>query len=247
MRFCAYYSIAFFGLFRIHVDGAIRYHPDGSMSSNSGPTIDRTDSSPNKGDLLAHLRSKRQDRLLTAYGWTSADVQLIMNEHNRLRRLVPATDMQLMNWDKNLASSAQAHADQCMFAHSTNRVNTGENIWASPFSNYRGAFKMWFDEVYDKSCGCTNFYKYCCGHYTQMAWASTTRVGCGFAKCNSISYAYGHHYILVCHYSPAGNIIYYSNGEMVGRPGFTYRYGDEKPCTQCAAGHKCDNGLCTWT
>lgn len=82
---------------------------------------------------------------------------------------IPATDMRLMRWDENLAVSAQAHASECTFSHSTNRNNVvGENIWASVFDTYRDAVQIWFNEVYDKNCDCTNYYKHCCGHYTQV-------------------------------------------------------------------------------
>lgn len=78
-----------------------------------------------------------------------------------------------MFWDDNLAIQAQRHADKCLFAHSEDRVNTGENIWAAPFSNYEGAVKLWFDEVYDTQCGCQNVFKECCGHYTQVKFTLT--------------------------------------------------------------------------
>jgi hypothetical protein len=37
------------------------------------------------------------------------------------------------------------------------------------------------------------------GHYTQMLWPTTTRVGCGLASARGND-------VLVCRYSPPGNI-----------------------------------------
>lgn len=91
--------------------------------------------------------------------------------------------MQEMSWDNGLAVQAQKHADRCLFAHSEDRVSTGENIWAAPFSNYEGAVRLWFDEVYDTQCGCQNYFKECCGHYTQV-------------KMLIIQFQCVHHYII---------------------------------------------------
>jgi hypothetical protein len=43
------------------------------------------------------------------------------------------------------------------------------------------------------------------GHYTQIVWPTTTRVGCALASTARTDY-------LVCRYSPAGNV----NGRSVG-------------------------------
>ncbi|KAF6026089.1 CRISP3 [Bugula neritina] len=37
------------------------------------------------------------------------------------------------------------------------------------------------------------------GHYTQMVWAETTRIGCGVQTCNGSTPFY------VCNYGPSGN------------------------------------------
>lgn len=93
----------------------------------------------------------------------------LTGEHNRYRRMVPATDMRMMYWSEELAASAQRHADRCDFRHSRDRVNVGENIWAAPYSNYSDAVLRWFDEVNNPRCGCSQGYKSCCGHYIQVS------------------------------------------------------------------------------
>ncbi|MDV3242266.1 CAP domain-containing protein [Methylocaldum sp. RMAD-M] len=39
-----------------------------------------------------------------------------------------------------------------------------------------------------------------CGHYTQLVWAATTEVGCGYAVCTNNAQVW------VCNYRPAGNV-----------------------------------------
>jgi uncharacterized protein YkwD len=41
-----------------------------------------------------------------------------------------------------------------------------------------------------------------CGHYTQIVWRDTLRVGCGVANCEAGSY---HYEIWICNYDPPGN------------------------------------------
>jgi hypothetical protein len=41
------------------------------------------------------------------------------------------------------------------------------------------------------------------GHFTALVWKSTTKLGCGSARCSRLS----NRVILVCNYQPAGNIV----------------------------------------
>jgi hypothetical protein len=161
----------------------------------------------------------------------------LVMQHNMLRASVPATNMRYVYWDNTLAATAQAHANRCDFDHSGNRQNIGENIWVAPYADYSGAVKLWFDEYADKSCGCQHFYKHCCGHYTQVAWAETSLVGCGFAQCRDIYGANvqgrGHRFVLVCHYNPAGNKIYVYPGRTIYEQAFRFTNSTHGKCSDC--------------
>lgn len=63
------------------------------------------------------------------------------------------------------------------------------------------------------------------GHYTQVVWSSSIKIGCGYAYCSAINTHYH-----VCNYSPAGN----SAGAM------PYKNGTS--CQDCPS--KCENNLC---
>jgi len=43
-----------------------------------------------------------------------------------------------------------------------------------------------------------------CGHYTQIIWRDTRRVGCGYSTCQSGAFNFE---IWVCNYDPPGNYI----------------------------------------
>ena len=176
--------------------------------------------------------------------WSS----FLLNQHNDFRRQVPAKDMQALYWDPALARSAQRHADSCDFWHSKGRKGVGENIWAASYPDYSNAVTLWFDEVYDPACKCPHHFKACCGHYTQVVWAETNRLGCGAAKCRYVNGAPGQRYVLVCHYSPSGNVIVARNGRLNYRPAFQWQKDNATACSACPPrkGHSwvCDRGLC---
>ena len=115
-------------------------------------------------------------------------------------------------WDPALGNAAAAYAAQLAltnrFQHSDRRARpgVGENLWMGT----RGAFSYdamvgrWAAErsdfvpgVFPAVSRSGNWEKV--GHYTQMVWPTTTRVGCAVASNAANDF-------LVCRYSPAGNI-----------------------------------------
>lgn len=172
----------------------------------------------------------------------------LIAKHNEYRSQVPATNMRYVYWNDYLARTAQAHADRCDFRHSNNRQNIGENIWAAGFSDYSDAVRLWFVEVYDKRCQCPHYYKHCCGHYVQVAWAETYQMGCGAARCRDIwgIQGRGHRNVLVCHYNPAGNTIILHPGGTYYVPAFRRTNSTHGRCSDCPRGlNKCwNNKLC---
>ncbi|KAK1338471.1 hypothetical protein QTO34_001587, partial [Cnephaeus nilssonii] len=72
-----------------------------------------------------------------------------------------------------------------------------------------------------------------CGHYTQVVWAKTERIGCGSHFCEKLQGVEETNiHLLVCNYEPPGNV----KGH---RP-----YQEGTPCSQCPSGYRCENSLC---
>ncbi|XP_057987124.1 G-type lectin S-receptor-like serine/threonine-protein kinase LECRK3 isoform X2 [Hevea brasiliensis] len=108
-------------------------------------------------------------------------------------------------WDDKVAAYAQNYANQrisdCVLLRSGGPY--GENMaWGSGNLSGTDAVKMWVDEkaYYNysiNSCGPDQQ----CGHYTQVVWHDSVRLGCAKVTCES-----GGTFI-VCNYDPPGNII----------------------------------------
>ncbi|XP_053718233.1 GLIPR1-like protein 1 [Synchiropus splendidus] len=178
-------------------------------------------------------------------------IEECVKEHNRARSAVspPARDMLYMTWDEGLAITARAWARHCLFEHNiyledARRVHpkfssVGENLWAafppSQFSVRRAVNNSWVNEKiyydYDKN----NCRKEPCGHYTQVVWASSYKVGCAVQLCRDgvkeTSFAHQQGVIFVCNYATAGNF----DGEK------PYESG-EPACSKCDG--TCVDKLC---
>ena len=147
----------------------------------------------------------------------------ILSMHNRER---DAVQVPRVAWSNSLATDAQNWADhivslnlrldicgdlnldpqgmQCPphqqgvgenLAWGYNRpVNTLAESWSTEQRNYVPGTPI------DWNMGFPNVY----GHYTQIVWSSTTQIGCGIAQQTVGANNWD---ILVCRYSPGGNII----------------------------------------
>jgi Cysteine-rich secretory protein family len=137
--------------------------------------------------------------------------EAFLTEHNRDRRSVGHAPL---IWDHALAADAKKWADHLaekrIFEHAAQQPGDaaqGENLWMGT----RGAYSaeemvgMWLDERHYARSGTfpnvsnTGDWRDI-GHFTQMLWPSTRRIGCALASNRDDE-------ILVCRYFPAGNRI----------------------------------------
>lgn len=149
--------------------------------------------------------------------------QAFLEFHNDIRRRY---DLKAFTWDNDIANYAQAWANylrdnnNCEMIHrsvakKTDGKQYGENLMLNRSTgqlaagNNLGSPKMtvfaWSDECkdysYEKNTCTVNEQ---CGHFTQVVWRDSQRVGCGVATCRSGA---GQKDIWVCNYDPPGNYI----------------------------------------
>ncbi|NXK47899.1 GLIP1 protein, partial [Chauna torquata] len=146
-------------------------------------------------------------------------IEECVRAHNRFRSGVnpPASNMLYMSWDPDLAKTAKGWAKRCQFKHNTylkkpgqahpRFASVGENIWTGSLSIFsvQGAITSWYKEVSDYTYS-TNSCRRVCGHYTQIVWAQSYKVGCAVHFCPTVAYFSGTNAALfICNYAPAGN------------------------------------------
>ena len=176
--------------------------------------------------MLRQLLSATVIALCWHGGASAVDPDTALQSHNQVRedvnagvypgQPVPNPPLPLLSWDQTLAEQARAHAEQCIWGHSDDRINVGENLAYSTGLSFsiEQAVGLWADEFqgYDfASNTCSNAP---CGHYTQLVCQNTLLVGCADAVCTPLRSLTGvalaaearYH---VCRYATAGNI----NGE----------------------------------
>jgi len=144
-----------------------------------------------------------------------AGLEGILAAHNDARA---AKGLAPLVWDEDLEAIAAAWGATCtdneppagLIDHNDGRSDTypqyvGENIYASSGqSSGPAAVASWMSEEADYDYA-NNACSGVCGHYTQVVWADTTKVGCAIADCPSLQFGWG----VVCNYAPGGN----ANGE----------------------------------
>ncbi|XP_051736799.1 peptidase inhibitor 16 [Ctenopharyngodon idella] len=165
---------------------------------------------------------------LAAGQLTEQEKSTIVDMHNELRSQVhpSAAFMQKVVWDETLRLVAESYATKCTWDHNPELedLTMGENLFVTngPF-NATKAMLNWFGEYVDynyenNSCPEDKM----CGHYTQMVWADSNRIGCAAQLCDTLQgLDFKKATLLVCNYFPQGNfegLKPYNSGE---------------PCSQC--------------
>lgn len=140
----------------------------------------------------------------------------LLTMHNCARRsTAPAASprLNLLSWDPALATFAQNYANNCQYAHNTS-APYGENLYAGavsagfPTGVEAAAATDWANEDVNYNYA-ANSCSGVCGHYTQMVWRSTARVGCGIRQCTANSPfqpPFLNWTLVVCNYDPPGNV-----------------------------------------
>jgi len=157
--------------------------------------------------------------------FTEAEIKTYLDAHNVERAEVGAPPAV---WDKDVAAYAQAYADHLAqtgkFEHmprdQRKSLDQGENLyWGSrPDREYqvRSSTESWasekmnpktnqpvyvtgltYDEIKERNPG------HVLGHYTQVIWRTSKRIGAGIAEIKTGRYKGG--YIVVGRYAPRGN------------------------------------------
>ncbi|KAJ4716071.1 pathogenesis-related protein 1-like [Melia azedarach] len=126
-----------------------------------------------------------------------------VNAHNAARAQVGVGPV---TWDDRVAAFARNYANQrigdCKLIHSGGPY--GENLaWSSGDLSGTDAVKLWVDEKANynynsNTCAAGKV----CGHYTQVVWRDSVRIGCAKVKCNN-----GAGTFIGCNYDPRGNIV----------------------------------------
>ena len=143
--------------------------------------------------------------------------------HNAARArtdLDPPPDPALppVTWDAILADSAFNYLSQCVASdgqlvdHNPDRQAdyealggkgyVGENIYASTGQtvNPADAVDSWMSEAKDYDYASNNISA--AGHYTQVVWRDSVRIGCAIVNCPGVKFSN----TILCDYAPGGNI-----------------------------------------
>lgn len=132
----------------------------------------------------------------------------MLDRHNLLRakHCSPA-----MTWDEEIAKSAQAWADRCRFEHAQG-TGLGENLAAAAGTvrTPTETSDSWYSEIQLYNFAAPGTVD-AAGHFTQLVWKGSTKLGCAMAVCPATSIspnwgAWPTAQLVVCRYAPQGNV-----------------------------------------
>lgn len=134
----------------------------------------------------------------------AGDADAFLSAHNAVREGVGVPPLE---YDTRVEASALAWATDlasggCDLEHE-DQSDYGENLWWSSYDpTPTEVVEGWASEVafYDYDSNRCDRGK-ACGHYTQVVWADSERLGCGKGVCSSGAV------IWACRYDPPGNWV----------------------------------------
>ncbi len=140
---------------------------------------------------------------------TAQEVRQLLTAHNRVRAEVGVGPLA---WSEKLAIYAQEWADH--LASTSRRIEHrprsgtwkqehGENLFMGTAGYYgvADAVGTWGKEksaYHGQPIDMSTLYAY--GHYTQLIWKNTKKIGCAKVECSG-------NVIVVCNYDPPGNVL----------------------------------------
>jgi uncharacterized protein YkwD len=141
----------------------------------------------------------------------------ITARHNYFRKIFQAPPIE---WDDSVANAAQSFTDSAAvlaacpgqggtFQHNTDGGKYGQNFAGSSFTYPNQtigetAVDLWMLEEKHYNFQDPGFSD-STGHFTQVVWIASTKLGCGYRKCptyNGLTLQF-----VICNYLPPGNVI----------------------------------------
>ena len=128
----------------------------------------------------------------------------ILADHNLRRKNHKVDPLEI---DHEIEKIAQNYSETLAEAQSTdysgneyNGEKLGENIYRGTNLTINGdeVSSLWYSEINNYNFSSPGFSS-SAGHFTQIVWKATTKIGCG-ASCNNGTFC-----VVVCNYYPKGN------------------------------------------
>ncbi|XP_071035150.1 CRISP/Allergen/PR-1 isoform X3 [Parasteatoda tepidariorum] len=171
--------------------------------------------------------------------------KIATGSETRAGGLKEASNMLELAWDNELAQIAQKWAEQCNYNHdcaacrSVRGFGVGQNMAYSKYycqgkceirkTEWYDVVGDWYSEVADfhkRFVPALNYTGAVTTHFTQLTWAETYKVGCGYVAYKEDDGGIKQFY--VCDYGPRGN--------MIKNP----LYKEGRRCTGCPKNSCCD-------
>ena len=147
----------------------------------------------------------------TGSAFTATDVESFVGYHNKIRSKI---GVEPVEWSPEIAAYAQKWADR-LAAKGDLEHRPVDGEWARVYGenlaidrSIVACAEVWHSEVKDYPSVepiPSDFSSFTAGHYTQMVWRKTKRIGAGVAKVKEGPFK--GMTLVVCNYDPAGNMI----------------------------------------